>query len=980
MADDIVRRIIIEGRSRGVAEVVAELQRLTGGYEGAAVAADKQGRASLSVENALERERRALDENYRAQRQLEGTRGNLARARQQGLIDQAEEGRLLGLAVTRHNQYGAAVTASTGVQKAFAAATSGLSGQLIALSAGAGPVGTFLSSFGPWGLLAAGGIGLVTSAISHMREEADRIGDKAIEIKKFGEVSGLSAEQIMGLNKAGAQLGVGTEQITTSVGRFTVGLEAAHQGAGDLFEQIQAIDPALAKQLSQTRTTAAGWDLYSQALKRANDAGDISQRNLLGRAGFGRGGLETVPVAVATANQGGLDAIATKTKEITGLTNEWSEKVAHLRQENEIIEKQIANMKANAYAAEVLERQNQFLKIEKEITEEFLKRGGSQNKYGDPNAVGVLGGVGAGTVPTSAVKPNNSLALSAGLNDIGPDPQAIAGWKALDEAIAGASRSMKEMQDANARAINAEKARIGALGEFADSLDKVKLKQLELKQALDTGKIGLDDWERVNRAIQQQIDYISQLKAAYGGVSGDIAVQAQALQNQINVAAQIIPVKAQQVQYEQTITTLMGQGQTRAEATLIAEQQRALQVAKANADADRKLKGLKEEYDVLQATTEGEKDRVKSRQEYNRLLEQGVSEERAAAVKGQMDRNSEARDTSQSWSVTHDQAVLAANAANALAVNTEEAAIAAHNYRMELEKAARGPANVLFGTYMPVGMDPFGVYAYTAGKDAWNDFTTQFNPAGYSSTIGPNPNAMATSLGGPARDPKTGLPSQQGLTDMVNSILGKSGSVTDAIDKLLNGTGGFGSKGLDSASLQLLQQLTDFLPDNQKPDVINREIASLRAQSPSVETLSTIKQLTDSLDQLKQSTDANTSATHAQTEVLSPLYSQDSRQTHQGYRAFAEGGVTTRPTLSLTSENYQAEAIIPLRDLPRLLAANGNAAPASAGGAGVTQITNNIDNSMTVYGAGGGQGVDRLRKSRTKQLQELTTLVSRRAA
>jgi hypothetical protein len=44
-------------------------------------------------------------------------------------------------------------------------ATSGVSGQLIALSSGAGPVGVFLSALGPWGVAAAIGIGAAAGSI-----------------------------------------------------------------------------------------------------------------------------------------------------------------------------------------------------------------------------------------------------------------------------------------------------------------------------------------------------------------------------------------------------------------------------------------------------------------------------------------------------------------------------------------------------------------------------------------------------------------------------------------------------------------------------------------------------------------------------------------------------------------------------------------------------------------------------------------------
>jgi hypothetical protein len=56
---------------------------------------------------------------------------------------------------------------------------------------------------------------------------AERIGDKSIELKKFSDVTGLSVTQIKGLTKAGAELGVGSDEITTSLEHFSIGLNEA---------------------------------------------------------------------------------------------------------------------------------------------------------------------------------------------------------------------------------------------------------------------------------------------------------------------------------------------------------------------------------------------------------------------------------------------------------------------------------------------------------------------------------------------------------------------------------------------------------------------------------------------------------------------------------------------------------------------------------------------------------------------------------
>jgi hypothetical protein len=393
--------------------------------------------------------------------------------------------------------------------------------------------------------------------------------------------------------------------------------------------------------------------------------------------------------------------------------------------------------------------------------------------------------------------------------------QAIAsaiGLKGAIDGLAGALKTYNDMVERN-NALSKDFQLTGKFRTpeqmkqgpgFREGLsDDLGFNDIGAKNKLGSD-LGLDNIEKTNSAANALAERTARaaaetekLRQAWGGVSAEEAKVLQGLQDQLTIASARTPQEKAAAEAAVAESQARLSGATAEESAKEAALQRALTAAQTNKSLDDQLAALKQQEAVLRGASELDQVRLKAAQDYDKAVAEGGDSLKAGAVASQTIANArmaqDARDTSQSWSVMHDQAVLAANAANALAVNTEDAAIAAHNYRMEMEKAARGPANVLFGTYMPVGMDPFGVYAYTAGKDAWDNFTTQFNPAGYSSTIGPNPNAMATSLGGPARDPKTGLPTSEGITALANNILGKGGSVTDAINKLLGGSGGFGS-------------------------------------------------------------------------------------------------------------------------------------------------------------------------------------------
>lgn len=998
MADlEVVRRIVIQGQSQGVAQVAADLQKLSQSYEGVAGATTKTETATASVERALEREQKALDDSYRALKQLESARTTLDRATAQGLISTDQQNQLLQLAVNRFNQQTGVVQQATIAQRALAVASSGVSAQLVAMSAGAGPVGTFLSALGPWGFAAAAGIGLVTSTFATMRAEADRVGEKSVEIKKFSDITGLTTEQIRGLNKAGAEFGVSSDEIATGVERFTALLEEARTGTGTLYDQIRAINPALADELAQSRSTAEGLNAYANALK---NAGSEAARQQIGRAGLGRGGGGTALALTSVAGAGGLDAQAQKYKQLSGITDEWTKHTAELRRQNEELVKSIANIKANAYADEVLERQNKYLQTEKEIT--LLAVNAAKN-------VGRQGGLTALFAPQTdefGAPLNYAMTApsTAGTKGIGSDYAADAA--AAGAASENAISSVKALENAISLQANKLKDASSVLGQYADTTDQVRVKQLQLANAFLEGRISEDQYTRANDALKDQLAYLEGLRLKWGGVSSAVALQLQALQTQQQVYEATNQAAANRLTYEQQINALVAAHVPMDEAIALAKQQQATATAQMASSMQQQITQMQNQLQLQQASSDFDKARIEGAQKYQQIMNDPAN--------AKMDPSTLQSMASQMGAMTQqmgEQKALAAEDAQAQrdadaatqrrAEASQKAALADRQAKIEAAQIKAINDQILQQmAYVPFGVvkaaDGPNSLAYVQGKTIFQSNQggfSQFNPKGYQSTTTAATNmlAMANQLYGQggfdsaptASGGINATPNATGFNNIINRVLGGGGSFNNAISQIITlgsaGTGALSSAGIGAAN-NVISAMSDTDPNKQT--AIQQMIAALNSQPETIERDAALKTLTDSLQQLKQSTDQLNQTNQTMTDVLSPFYSQDPRSSFLGYRAgfatggvmtkwgelplrhYAGGGVTTTPQLFTTSENYNPEAIIPLQNgaVPvKMMGANDN----RSGGGNVYQ---HFDNSVTLINPD-RSAVDRARETQYQSMQ-----------
>ncbi len=414
------------------------------------------------------------------------------------------------------------------------------------------------------------------------------------------------------------------------------------------------------------------------------------------------------------------------------------------------------------------------------------------------------------------------------------------------------------------------------------------------------GKERLNNAEALAQSTARAKAEADKLREAWGVTTEEIAKALQATQDQATIAAAVTGQQQIAAQFAVTYAQAIRDGATAEEAAALAAGQRAVTYAQLNADADRQLKTLQQQGQLLQAESQFEKDRIAAAQTYQNLLEKGVDSEKARAVAGQQLRNA---DLARQAQETADAEREAASAAERHARANEAAAVAAErNAQAAAEAQRRWDAAAQALKFIPFYLlDAMGLMDKLFNSNQGGK--SQFDPAGYEFKI-------KQSVGG-----AFGGGSITSDADF-DRALAENGSVAGVVDKILSGglTGGasFGNRNsggtLDQAKLGILQRAIDLLPDQQKVGAIQREIAVLQSQPQTLAGTELINQLNEKLKQLTDATNENTAATSAMTDVLSPYYSSDPRRTHLGFRAFAGGGIMT-PYGELPLRNYDGGGI-----------------------------------------------------------------------
>jgi hypothetical protein len=302
---DTIRRITIQASTSGVDTATDSLNKLSGAQSGVAqtgatmaTVTDTSASKQLSAQGAYDRLRTSIDSQYKSQQQLAKGEGVLNNALNQGLITTAQYAQMHDLLIQKYGQ-------STTLSQAFGNAIGGVKTQMVALSAGMGPVGVFLASLGPWGLAAGAAVGILGEAFSTLTAEADRMGELAVQLRAVSEATNLTTDQIQILTTAAGAFGLSGDQVTQKVEKFNTGLAQLQQTAsGPLYTALLKTNGQLLTQFATVQQGAPALQLLAQAYSQVS----AQQQKLLLSAAFGRGGASMGPLLNQMGQGGGLTA------------------------------------------------------------------------------------------------------------------------------------------------------------------------------------------------------------------------------------------------------------------------------------------------------------------------------------------------------------------------------------------------------------------------------------------------------------------------------------------------------------------------------------------------------------------------------------------------------------------------------------------------------------------------------------------------
>jgi lambda family phage tail tape measure protein len=489
-----IRLLTIKAVTEGVDKATADLNKLSEAQGNLGVVSDTTTKASVSVTTALSRQQMQLDTNYRAQTQFNKSQLDITRGYNEGMISLDRYNQLSALNTERLNN-------ATGAHSKLQSAMSGVQGQLVAMAAGAGPVGVFLAALGPWGVAAAIGLTAVEGIFSHMAAEARRLGEEARGIKDFGDNVNLTAVQIQALTAAAADVGVPAETLRTGIERLSSNMMELSLGTGKALEQITRINPALADQLMRTRDTATQINLIAQAWEHA----DTAQRNALSRSTMGRN-LSLGMVLGQVAEAGGIDPLTNQMADRIALTNQQTDLFAKQQTQIDALKKHAMDLMASLWTEEVQQAQ----RTEADLMDRMANR---MKEMKDAASGGwwqdfwvKVGQAAGGQQMVGAMPQPGERNLQAGLppenlRQVGvnrlmqipsefasgnvPMPMARPAQTAVDDGLTSQAVLAKS------------KAQISILGEAATQTEIFKNKQLELADAAQKARVSQ---EYVNRA------------------------------------------------------------------------------------------------------------------------------------------------------------------------------------------------------------------------------------------------------------------------------------------------------------------------------------------------------------------------------------------------------------------------------------------------------------------------------------------------
>jgi hypothetical protein len=1048
----VTQRLKIVADTQGVDAATREMEKLAASSEGV-------GRSALSVERALERQRKSLDSSYNSFKLFQKAQEDLVRAQQQGLVGLDEYNKLSALNKQRYEQstqaagqFNKALNTGTGEARLARHELINLSRQVqdvgVSLASGQAPLTVLVQQGSQIADVFASSTGTLrgfftqaTAGASVFLRSAAGI---AVTVGTFGTAIGLAA----------ASYSSGQREIEKA-------LSGIGRASGVTRDQINQIAEASASgfglSVSEARTAAMAFaatgKIYGQNVEAATKMVDAYARAGGDAAEVTKmlAGAMSDPVAGAmeiNKQFGFLDA--TTLNLIRSLQSQG-------RQQDAIKVMLDAAAPSIQKAAEQTGFWAKAWNLATNSASEYFEMLG---KIALRAAEGVTGARMGGYSQSEDYERARRRQAS------NPFQGALAGPmnKALEDDVRKLEKAMIEAglatlktreaikslaADAASRAFLPLQAEIEKVTQNLNALINMRLdKGGEVTGAEKVGNLRLVQIQEQNAALVRQAEVTAQIALMYPGMTTEGANQLFMMQQQLTVAQAKVGVEQLNAQQQATVNTLWAQGVPLQEAMARAALQRQITEAQATTQAqanivtlqgqlsvaqtrsgaeamvaqeaarvtqllqqqvpialalqtaalerkiseenvakaiDQQLKNLDQEYALMKAISPEEQARVKAAQAYEKAMAESNDTLRASKIASATLRN-ETEKIAKSQQEASDAAAQRANTANVAAIQQENAAInaliaSAQRLAYEWENVA--------GVLVSIDWEKMEVVLSKMGNvQTWMDANgqrTQFNPDGYSIVNTQSSNAIfsATSQfgaggytlsnqgGGLWGGASVATPNAQGVEHVANQLLQQGQSLQSVMQAVLK---------YGDAGMQVSGRLTQLLPDAEKISGIQSQIGLLSSQPRTLENQTLLKQLTDQLKNLTQSTD-NLNATMQQ--ALSPYYSQDPRTTKLGFRAgvvanpdWMAGGTNANPTLSLTGFASGGSFIV-----PGGYSANDNMIARFPVASGEQVVVNrtpgdqaktvNIDNRVIIQGNVDQSSITKLKRTQFQQAQRM---------
>lgn len=517
--DDVVRTVTIKTVSDGAPQATKDLQDLAAAQQGVAVASDTTSKSTLSAASALNKLQNQLDPSYRSATQLNNAQTTLGKAFDQGLVSVDRYNQLMALASTRFDAAGKSASP-------LAAALTGVKTQMVALSAGLGPVGVALASLGPIGLAAGAAFGVASAGFALLKDQANEAGQWAQTLQQSADIIGLNTTQIQALNEAAAQVGVSANDNVSAFEKFSVALGQLKDGSGTLYTELLKVNPQLVNQLSVTKDSATAWNLLAQAYSSAN----AQQQALITRAAFGRGGAAQGQVLLSTAAAGGIGGLVSANQEDAisqSQIKQWADLTTQINSATEAAQHNFQSIFTTDILASEKAFADNLLNISRYAKDFTL----SDDLKSFLSKAGSLALSAAGTIPF--VGPvvqgvQGAASLVSGLTTSGfipaPSPRQSALPPAPNfDATFGAVSQSNNAQVTASLGVQAAaaKAMVSALGSAATAQDKLDATTKQLNLDLANGKITQDTY---NKAVSgANLDAAIAKQSLYNSALGELA-------------------------------------------------------------------------------------------------------------------------------------------------------------------------------------------------------------------------------------------------------------------------------------------------------------------------------------------------------------------------------------------------------------------------------------------------------------------------